>query len=42
MVGEVQLTNLNKVDWQKDIKEFIPDKSLNWKLAKVISIDNFY
>ena len=32
------ITNLNLVDWQKDIKEFIPDKSLNWKLAKVIDV----
>jgi len=30
--------NLNKDDWQNYIKEFIPDKSLNWKLAKVIEI----
>ena len=33
------ITNLNLVDWQKDIKEFIPDKSLNWKLAKVIDLN---
>ena len=33
------ITNLNLVDWQKDIKEFIPDKSLNWKLAKVIDVN---
>jgi len=33
------ITNLNIVDWQNNIKEFIPDKSLNWKLAKVIGVD---
>jgi len=33
------ITNLNKVKWQNDIKKFIPDKSLNWKLAKVIGIE---
>lgn len=32
------IANLNLIDWQKDIKEFIPDKSLNWKLAKVIDL----
>ena len=33
------ITNLNLKDWQKNIREFIPDKSLNWKLAKVIDIN---
>lgn len=33
------ITNLSKVNWQNDIQKFIPDKSLNWKLAKVIDID---
>ena len=33
------ITNLNKADWQNYIQEFVPDKSLNWKLAKVINID---
>ena len=33
------ITNLNLVDWQKNIKDFIPDKSLNWKIAKVIDVD---
>jgi len=32
------ITNINKLDWQNNIQEFIPDKSLNWKLAKVIDI----
>jgi len=27
------------VDWQKAIKEFIPDESLNWKLAKVVDVN---
>ena len=33
------ITNLNSVDWQKDIKEFIFDKSLHWELAKVIDVN---
>ena len=33
------ITNLQSKDWQNYIKEFIPDKSLNWKLAKVIELD---
>jgi len=32
------ITNINELDWQNNIQEFIPDKSLNWKLAKVIDI----
>jgi penicillin-binding protein 1A len=31
--------NIKKLDWQNDIKEFLPDKSLKWKLAKVIEIN---
>ena len=34
------LTNLNKNEWQNEIKNFIPDKSLNWKVAKVILVDH--
>jgi len=33
------ITNLDLVDWQKNIKDFIPDKSLNWKIAKVIDVN---
>jgi len=33
------LKNLPRDDWNKYIEEFIPDKSLNWKLAKVIGVD---
>jgi len=33
------ITNLNLADWQKNIKNFIPDKSLNWKIAKVIDVN---
>jgi penicillin-binding protein 1A len=33
------ITNLDTVDWQNKISEFVPDKSLNWKLAKVINVD---
>tara|TARA_B100000686_G_scaffold273943_1_gene291775 strand:+ start:264 stop:2618 length:2355 start_codon:yes stop_codon:yes gene_type:complete len=32
------ITNLSEKNWQKKIKDFIPDKSLNWKLAKVIDV----
>ena len=32
------ITNLSSTEWQKDIQEFIPDKSLNWKLAKIIDV----
>ena len=32
------ITNIKKKDWKKEVKEFIPDKSLKWKLAKVIEI----
>jgi len=33
------ITNLRKTDWQNYIEKFIPDKSLNWKLAKVINVE---
>jgi len=33
------VTNIDKADWQNYIDKFIPDKSLNWKLAKVIEIN---
>ena len=33
------IINLNQVDWQENITEFIPDKSLNWNLAKVIDVN---
>jgi penicillin-binding protein 1A len=33
------ITNLGEVEWNKSIKKFTPDKSLNWKIAKVISLD---
>jgi len=32
------ITNLNISDWQKNVQEFIPDKNLNWKIAKVIEV----
>ncbi len=34
------VTNLKDSNWQESIKELIPDKSLNWKLAKVIEISD--
>ena len=33
------ITNLDEREWYKRIKKFTPDKSLNWKIAKVISLD---
>ena len=33
------ITNLAEEEWKKNIHEFIPEKSLNWKLAKVIEVD---
>ena len=33
------ITNINSKDWFKQIDNFIPDKSLNWKLAQVIKVD---
>ena len=35
------ITNLDSIDWQKNIEEFIPDQSLNWKVAKVIDVEDF-
>ena len=32
------LTNLPGSNWHKNIGQFIPDKSLNWKLAKIIDV----
>jgi len=32
------ITNLSKPNWQDNIQEYIPDKSLNWKIAKVIEL----
>ena len=32
------VTNLKDIDWQKNIQEISPDKSLKWKLAKIIEI----
>jgi len=36
------VTNLKNSDWQNSIKKFIPDKSLNWKLAKVVDVKQLY
>lgn len=33
------ITNIKTIDWQKNIQELTLDKSLNWKLAKVIDVD---
>jgi len=33
------ITNLKIKNWQKNIEKFIPDKSLKWKLAKVIEVN---
>lgn len=33
------ITNLNIPDWQNNIQEFIIDKSLDWKLAKVVDVN---
>ena len=33
------ITNIKIIDWQKNTQDLIPDKSLNWQLAKVIHID---
>tara|TARA_Y100000590_G_scaffold416388_1_gene515080 strand:- start:459 stop:2816 length:2358 start_codon:yes stop_codon:yes gene_type:complete len=35
------ITNLDIKEWQDNIQEFITDKSLNWKLAKVIKVNKF-
>ena len=31
--------NLGKADWENYIQEYVPDKSLNWKLAKVVEVN---
>ena len=33
------ITNINSLDWTKKIDGFIADKSLNWKLAKIIEVN---
>ena len=33
------ILNLHESDWQKKVTEYIPDKSLNWELAKVIEVN---
>ena len=33
------ITNLTIDEWEKNVVEFIPDKSLNWKLAKVTDVN---
>ena len=33
------ITNLNTEKWRDYIEKFVPDKSLNWKLAKVIDVN---
>ena len=33
------ITNLDTTKWQNNIQEFVPDRSLNWKLAKVIDVN---
>ena len=32
------IKNMPQQDWEKDILSYIPDRSLNWKLAKVIDV----
>ena len=34
------IANIKTINWQKNIQELTPDKSLNWKLAKVIDLDS--
>ena len=33
------IKNLNIKNWESNIQDFIPDKSLNWKIAKVIEVN---
>jgi len=33
------LINIPKVNWSEDVEKFIPDESLNWKLAKVKEVN---
>ncbi len=35
------IINLNIIDWEKKVEKFKLDKSLKWKLAKVININKF-
>jgi len=32
------ITNLKDATWKNDIEKYVPDKSLNWKLAKIINV----
>ncbi len=32
------ITNLNTKTWRESIKKYIPDKSLNWKIAKIVEV----
>jgi penicillin-binding protein 1A len=34
------LINIKSKNWQSKIEKFVPDKSLDWKLAKVIELNN--
>ena len=34
------IINLKKENWEESVEKFIPDKSLNWELAKVIDVNN--
>ncbi len=33
------ITNIDTAEWQNNIQKLTPDKSLNWKLAKVIDVN---
>jgi len=33
------ITNIDTAEWQNNIQQLTPDKSLNWKLAKVIDVN---
>jgi len=33
------LANIPKINWNEDVQKFIPDESLNWKLAKVTEVN---
>ncbi len=35
------VTNLKTLNWPDNIQEFITDNSLNWRLAKIIEVNNF-
>jgi penicillin-binding protein 1A len=32
------ITNIKDIVWQNNIEKYVPDKSLNWKLAKIVNI----